>query len=93
MKFANGDGRFNLAGANGNRLRRAGYVSIDVVDSPSTVSATIVYYRSGFDDEATIVAADLSVPNAILEPLPETAITANDALGDIIIVLGPDALR
>ena len=93
LVLANGDGRFNLAGANAKRLFAAGYVTIDLTDVSPRVPATILYYRPGFDDEARIVAADLLVPNALIEPLPDTPITINDPLGDIIVVLGPDAVR
>jgi hypothetical protein len=92
LVIANGDGRFNLAGRNGGRLAAAGYTQIDLEDA-AKVPATVLYYRPGFDDEAAIVAADLSIPDALLQPLPDTPITANDSLGDIIVVLGPDALR
>ncbi|MCU1360609.1 MAG: hypothetical protein JWN99_1898 [Ilumatobacteraceae bacterium] len=92
LVIANGDGRFNLAGRNGDRLRAVGYTQIDLEDA-GKVTATVLYYRPGFDDEAAIVAADLTVPGAQLQPLPDTPITSNDALGDIIVVLGPDAPR
>jgi LytR cell envelope-related transcriptional attenuator len=92
LVIANGAGTFDLAGRNGDRLRAAGYTQIDLEDA-AKVPATVLYYRPGFDDEAAIVAADLQVPDAILEPLPETPITIGDALGDIIVVLGPDARR
>ena len=89
---ANGDGRFNLAGVNGNRLEAAGYTQVDLTDA-GKVPATVVYFRPGFDREAVIVAADLLVPNAIIEPLPDTPVTSNDGLGDVVVVLGPDAIR
>ncbi|MGE0140519.1 MAG: LytR C-terminal domain-containing protein [Ilumatobacteraceae bacterium] len=92
LVVSNGDGRFNLAGANTNRLLELGYVEIDQEDS-AKVDATVLYYRPGFEDEAAIVAADLLIPDAILEPLPDTEITGNDAAGDVIIILGPDAKR
>ena len=90
--LANGDGRFNLVGANKSRLEAAGYISIDQEDVASA-TATILYYRPGFDDEAAIVAADLLVPQALLQPLPDTPVTGSDAAGDVIVVLGPDAVR
>jgi hypothetical protein len=64
------------------------------------VAATILYFRPGFDDEAAVVAADLGIPGALRAPLPTgnpttpaTPVTPDDSLGDIIVVLGPDALR
>lgn len=89
---ANGDGRFNLAGVNGSRLEAAGYTQVDLTDA-GKVDATVVYFRPTFDREAAIVAADLLVPNAIIEPLPDTPVTSNDDLGDVVVVLGPDAIR
>jgi LytR cell envelope-related transcriptional attenuator len=97
LVIANGDGRFNLATANADRLRAAGYVHIDETDVSKHVAATILYFRPGFDDEAAVVAADLGIPDALRAPLPTggpaTTITPDDSLGDIIVVLGPDALR
>jgi hypothetical protein len=93
LVLANGDGRFNLVGANVNRIEPLGYTTIDQTDIPRPVERTVLYYRPGFDDEAARLAADLLVPAALLEPLPDTPITANDELGDIIAVLGPDAVR
>jgi hypothetical protein len=100
LVIANGDGRFNLATANADRLRAAGYVHIDETDVSTHVAATILYFRPGFDDEAAVVAADLGIPRALRTPLPTgnpatpvTPITPDDSLGDIIVVLGPDALR
>jgi hypothetical protein len=92
LVLANGDGRFNLVGRNASRLMAAGYVTIDQTDT-GRVDATVLYYRPGFDDEAAMVAADLSVPGAILRPLPDTPVTPDDASGDIVVVLGPDSLR
>jgi hypothetical protein len=97
LVIANGDGRFNLATANADRLRAAGYVHIDETDVSKHVAATILYFRFGFDDEAAAVAADLGIPRAQRTLLPTgnpaTPVTSDDSLGDIIVVLGPDALR
>jgi hypothetical protein len=90
--LANGDGRYNLVGANKARLEAVGYVSFNQEDV-AAVDATVLFYRPGFDDEAAILSADLLVPQALLQPLPDTPITGNDAAGDIIVVLGPDAVR
>ena len=95
LVIANGDGRFKLATTTADRIRPLGYI-IDFGDSLQPVSATIIYYRPGFDDEAAIVANDISVPGAILAALPTSsaqAITSSDGNGDVIVVLGPDAPR
>jgi len=92
---ANGDGRFNLVGVNVDRLLPLGYVTIDQTDVSESrrVDRTVVYYRDGFDDEALRLAADMLVPAALLEPLGDRTVTNDDANGDLIAVLGPDAVR
>jgi LytR cell envelope-related transcriptional attenuator len=95
LVIANGDGRFKLASTTADRIRPLGYI-IDLGDALQPVGATIIYYRPGLDDEADIVANDISVPNAILAPYPTSAaqeITTSDDNGDVIVVLGPDAPR
>ena len=91
--LANGDGRFRLASITADRLQPLGYI-IDLGDTPETATATVVYFRPGFDDEAEIVATDLKAPQATVAPLPtNVAITDSDSRGDVIVVLGPDAPR
>jgi hypothetical protein len=90
---ANGDGRFNLVGRNVNRLLPLGYVTVDQTDVRDKVDRTILYFRPGFEEEAERLAVDLGIPNALIEPLPSTPVTANDDLGDVIAILGPDAIR
>ena len=95
LVLANGDGRFKLASITADRIRPLGY-TIVLGDPLKPVSATIIYYRPGFDDEADIVANDISVPGAILAALPTNsaqAITNADDRGDVVVVLGPDAPR
>lgn len=96
LVIANGDGRFRLASITADRISPRGYV-IDLADPVATVDATIIYYRPGFDDEAAVVADDILVPDAILQPYPTSnsllPITSSDDRGDVIIVLGPDAPR
>ena len=93
LVVANGDGRFNLATANANRLRAAGYTQIDEADVASDDDPTVIFYRPGFEEEAARVGGDLGIPAATTTPLPEVPVTVNDELGDLIIVLGTDALR
>jgi hypothetical protein len=95
LLLANGDGRFKLASTTADRIRPLGYI-IDLGDALETVNATIIYYRPGFDDEAVVVANDIRVPAAIIAALPTNsaqAITNSDDLGDVVVVLGPDAPR
>jgi hypothetical protein len=95
LVIANGDGRFRLASITAERISPLGYI-IDLGDALKTVDATIIYYRPGFDDEAEVVANDISVPGAILNALPTSSaqsITNSDDNGDVIVVLGPDAPR
>ena len=93
LVLANGDGRFNLVGRNADRLLALGYVSIDQTDVGDRPPATTIYFRPGFADEAEVLALDLQTPNAIITALPATPVTGNDGAGDLIVVLGPDAIR
>jgi hypothetical protein len=91
--LANGDGRYNLVGRNVDRLLPLGYVTIEQTDLAGRVDRTVVYYRDGFMVEAVRLAADLLVPDALVEPLGTRTITSSDGLGDLVAVLGPDAVR
>jgi len=93
LVVANGDGRFNLVGANVVRLRALGYVTIDETDVNVRPPSTIIYVRPGFEREAAVLAQDLQTPDAVITPLPDTPVTVNDELGDLVVVLGPDAQR
>jgi hypothetical protein len=93
LVVANGDGRFNLVGSNVTRLRALGYVTIDETDVNVRPPSTIIYVRPGFEREADVLAQDLQTPDAVISALPDTPVTANDELGDLVVVLGPDAQR
>jgi hypothetical protein len=93
LVVANGDGRFNLVGANVKRLRALGYVTIDETDVNVRPPSTIIYVRPGFEREADVLAQDLQTPDAVITALPTTPVTANDEKGDLVVVLGPDAQR
>lgn len=93
LVLANGDGRFNLVGANASRLEALGYVSIEQDDVAQRPSATMIYARPGFEDEALVLRDDLGTPAAMIVPLTDTPVTSDDASGDLIVVLGPDAPR
>jgi hypothetical protein len=94
LVLANGDGRFKLASITAARLRPLGYI-VNLGDALQPVTATLIYYRPGFDDEAELVATDTGVPGAIISALPtNVAQTVTNAdRGDVIVVLGPDAPR
>lgn len=93
LVVANGDGRFNLVGANVARLRALGYVTIDETDVGQRPPATIIYVRAGFEREAVVMAQDLNTPNAVIAALTDQPVTVNDDKGDLVVVLGPDAQR
>lgn len=91
--LANGDGRFNLVGANAARLEALGYASIEQDDVSQRPTVTMIYARPGFEDEALVLRDDLGTPAAMVVPLTDTKVTDRDDQGDLIVVLGPDAPR
>ncbi|MEZ5224274.1 MAG: LytR C-terminal domain-containing protein [Ilumatobacteraceae bacterium] len=93
LVLANGDGRYNLVGRNVDRLRPLGYVDIDQTDLANYVDRTVIYFRDGFEVEAYRLADDLAVPDALVEPLGLVPVTNDDGAGDVIALLGPDAIR
>jgi hypothetical protein len=95
LVIANGDGRFQLATITADRIRALGYI-IDVGDTLYRVDETVLFYRAGFDREATNAANDIGVPDAVMLEFStdeSQPITSSDASGDIIVVLGADAPR
>jgi hypothetical protein len=70
------------------RLQAAGYPVSAMAGNANAGLFTILYYRFGFEDEAWVVAGDLFIPGADLQPLPADAV---DEPGDIVIILGADA--
>ena len=94
LVIAEGDEGSEL-GTVADRLRGRGY-TVAVGETSYRVDETVVLYRPGFDGEATKVANDIGVPDAVILEMSTDAsqpITNSDASGDIIIVLGPDAPR
>ena len=91
LVIVNGDGRSQLAAITADRIRALGYI-VDVGVTSYRVDETVLFYRPGFDREATKAANDIGVPDAVLlEYSTEQPITSSDASGDIIVVLGGDA--
>lgn len=95
LVIADGDARFQLATITADRMRALGYIVV-VGDTSYHADETVVFYRPGFDKEATNAANDIGVPDAVILELSSEEsqpITSSDASGDIIVVLGPNALR
>lgn len=93
LVLANGDGRARLASINADRMLAAGYTQIEVADVATRNDVTQIYYRPGFEVAALRMRDDLQTPNAAIAVLAAQPITDIDAAGDLIVVLGPDALR
>ena len=87
---ANGSARAGVARELAAAIRPLGYESMFATTATATRSVTTVYYREGFAPEARQLAADLGVPDAVIEPLADRELSNNDVAGDVIAVLGVD---
>lgn len=54
------------------------------------VEATTVYFTAGYEAEAQAVATVLSAPAERVEALPAAPVVDDNALANVIVVIGPD---
>jgi hypothetical protein len=90
--IANGDGRAGLAGSNADRLAGLGY-PVTISSDVDAVTTTQIFYRPDFAAAALQLRADLGTPAAIIGEYGLFTVTDRDDSGDLIVVLGPDAIR
>jgi len=90
---ANGTDLTGIAGETAIALVNAGYTKSVAVDALSLTASTVVYYRPGFNEAAVSVAAELELSDSRVQALPADAVTGQDQLGDVIVVIGTDFPR
>jgi len=90
----NGSGKQGVAGGASEQLKALNYTLLDAGHAQGgTITASIVYFVSGYDVDAQTIAAKLGLPGSAAQPL---ASPVPDAVGDpkdanVIVVIGTDA--
>ena len=89
---ANGSGIRGLAATTSTYLRGLGWATLTPVDATSQVDKTAIQFAEGYEAEGREVAANLSLPAAVVARMASPPVAAAD-LGDakVIVVLGTDA--
>ena len=90
---ANGTSTNGLASTLKSKLQGEGYQTLTSTNSSEQVTATIVYYRPGYQNEAAALAEFLTLSPTAVQAMPAQAPVSNPAAVDganIIVVAGPD---
>jgi hypothetical protein len=93
---ANGTSTNGLATTVKSKLQGEGYQTLTSTNSSEQVTATIVYYRPGYQNEATALAEFLTLSPTAVQAMPAQAPVSNPAAVDganIIVVAGPDVAQ
>jgi hypothetical protein len=87
---ANASGIRGLAGVTATKLHTAGYNTLAVVNATKQVTATIIYYQPGYQQEAAALAQDLGLPPTAVQPMATPPPVTNLSTANILVVAGPD---
>jgi hypothetical protein len=93
---ANGTSTNGLASTVKSKLQGEGYQTLTSTNSSEQVTATIVYYRPGYQTEAAALAEFLTLSPTAVQAMPAQAPVSNPAAVDganIIVVAGPDVAQ
>lgn len=71
----NGTGVRGRAGRTADQLNAAGFVTAAKNTQQDRVEASVIYYRTGYGDDAKAVASALRAPADIITPAPATIMT------------------
>lgn len=86
---ANGSGVNGAAGGTTDALEALGYVTGTPANA-ERVPATIVYFTTGFEAEATALAEAIGAPEDAVTPMPAVAPVDDLQLANVLVHLGPD---
>jgi hypothetical protein len=93
---ANGTSTNGLASTVKSKLQGEGYQTLTSTNSSEQVTATILYYRPGYQNEAAALAEFLTLSPTAVQAMPAQAPVSNPAAVDganIIVVAGPDVAQ
>ena len=71
-------------------LQKAGYNVLSPTNATSTVTASVVYFASGFDREAVALANSLSLGPSTVQPMPAQPPVGDLRGANVLVVVGPD---
>lgn len=80
-----------IAGQNDEKLKTAGYVTLNPGNATTKTATTTVYATPEFQADAEAVAGILGMPDASIEVKPEEPLGPGAERADIVVVLGDDA--
>lgn len=86
---ANGSGVNGAAGGTTDALEALGYVTA-TPSNADRVEATIVYYATGFQAEAEVLAEAIGAPPESVQAMPAVAPVDDLQLANVLVHLGPD---
>lgn len=88
---ANGTSVQGAAGRYTETLTAAGYQTAGATDAiDKSVEATFVYFTAGYEAEARAVASTLGSPPDNVLALPTAPVVNDNALANVIVVVGPE---
>ena len=92
---ANGTSTNGLASTVKSKLQAEGYQTLTSTNSSEQVTATIIYYRPGYQNEANAMAQFLNLSPTAVQAMPaqapvSSAAAASANSANIIVVAGPD---
>jgi hypothetical protein len=85
---ANGTGKSGLAGTNADKLKSAGYTTVETTNAPTT-NTTAVYYVSGAQADAQAVATALGFGGSTVQAMPTPPPVQLDS-ATVLVVVGTD---
>lgn len=80
-----------IAGENDEKLKTAGYVTLNPGNATTKTATTTVYATPEFQADAEAVRAILGLPDASIEEKPAEPLGPGAERADIVVVLGDDA--
>ncbi len=72
------------------QLQQQGWSVITPLNATSAASTTTVYYAPSQQRAAAMVAGELGLPLAVVQPLSAATPVPNAALLDVVVVIGPN---
>jgi hypothetical protein len=89
----NGTTTANAAAATGAKLKAAGYNVLAATNTTRAATASNVYYETGYEREARVVAQLLALPDSAVQPMPTPPPVPDTKGANLIVVIGPDLAR